>query len=305
MKFDLTILGCGAATPTLRRNPTSQLVNVHDKLFLIDCAEGTQIQLRKYKVKFQRIHHIFISHLHGDHYLGLVGLISSMHLLGRVKVLHVYSPPGLKELVTLNLRLSDTRLNFEVVFHETNNKEMELLYEDNTLSVHSFPLKHRIHTTGFLFTEKVRKPKIKKEYIEEYQLTINQIRSLKNEEDVQLDNGELIPYQHATVQQSAPKNYAFCSDTIYLPELRGILPDVNLLYHESTFLEEHKTRAKETFHSTASQAAMIASQLNAKQLILGHYSSRYTDLSKFLKEAQNHFKNVTLAEDGLMVAVPE
>jgi len=304
MNFNITILGCGAATPTLRRNPTSQVVSVHDKLFLVDCAEGTQLQLRRHKVKFQKINHVFISHLHGDHYLGLVGLISSMHLLGRTKDLHIHGPTGLERLIQLNLELSDTFLNFKWIFHPTNPKEKELLFEDNTLEVYSIPLKHRIDCTGFIFIEKPRKPKVSKEMIEEYNLSIIQIRDLKNLVDVKLENGEILSAEKATIASRTPRMYAFCSDTAYLPGLVEHIENANLLYHESTFTEEHAARAKATFHSTASQAATIASLANVKQLILGHYSSRYTSLSDFLEQAQPIFSNVILAQDGMVVEIP-
>lgn len=303
MKFDLTILGCGAATPTLKRNPTAQLLNVHDKLFLIDCAEGTQLQLRRYKIKFQKINQIFISHLHGDHYLGLIGLMSSMHLLGRKKKLQIFGPPGLDQLIQQNLQLSDTWLNYEWDFKATSDSEKELLLEDNTLRIYSFPLKHRIHCAGFLFEEKHRKPKVKKEYINRYELGIVQIKDLKNSEDVELENGDILKAEDATIPAIPPRSYAYCSDTAFYPKLAEFLESPDLIYHEATFLEEHATRAKETFHSTAGQAAQIAAMLGAKKLLLGHYSSRYTDLGPFIEEASEHFKYVALANDGLLIQI--
>lgn len=304
MKFEVCILGCGAATPTLRRNPTAQVINVHDKLFLVDCAEGTQLQLRRFKVKFQRIHHIFISHLHGDHYLGLIGLLSSMHLLGRKKDIHIYGPAPLEDLIHQNLKVSDTYLNFQIFFHSTNPNGKEKIYADKTLEVFSFPLKHRIACTGFLFTELKRKPKVRKEVIEQYKLGVAAIRMLKNREDLILESGEVLSYSDATIENPSPRSYAFCSDTAYLPSLKETIGPVELLYHESTFLNQHEKRAKETFHSTAEQAGQIAKELNAQKLILGHFSSRYVKLDEFLEEAKAHFQNTHIAEDGISFGVP-
>ncbi len=303
MNFTITILGCGAATPTLRRNPTSQILNIHDKLFLVDCAEGTQLQLRKYKIKFQKVNHIFISHLHGDHYLGLIGLMSSMHLLGRTKELHIHGPKPLENLIQLNLEVSDTWLNYKWTFHQTNPKAKELIVEDNTLEVYSIPLKHRIDCTGFVFKEKPRKPKVSKETIAEYSLSISNIRDLKNNLDVILDSGEILKASDATIESQTPRTYAFCSDTAFFPSIVEHIGHADLLYHEATFTEEHAERAKATFHSTASQAATIAAMAEVKKLVIGHYSSRYTDLSDFIKETEQIFSNVVLASDGLILEI--
>lgn len=304
MNFQLTILGCGAATPTLRRNPSAQLLVIHEKYFLVDCAEATQIQLRRFQVKFQKINHIFISHLHGDHYLGLVGLISSMHLLGRKKELHIYGPAQLEDLIKLNLSVSDTYLNFNWQFHPTNPDEKQLLFEDNTLEVHSFPLKHRIACTGFLFAEKPRKPKMRKELIAELDLDIQSVKALKAGQSVQLKNGEWLSPEQATEPQPLPRKFAYASDTAYMESLIETVNQVDLLYHEATFLETHLKRAKETFHSTASQAAGIAAKAGVRQLVIGHYSARYQDINDFLKEATAVFPNTLLAHDGMTIEIP-
>lgn len=299
MTFDVLILGCGAATPTSRHNPSAQIVNLHDKLFLIDCGEGTQMQLRRYKVRFQKINHIFISHLHGDHYLGLLGLVSSMHLLGRQNDLHLYGPPPLQELVEVNLKHSETYLDFKIYYHPLQNKEPEMIMEDKTLTVHSFPLKHRVPCTGFLFREKQRPLKVIKEKIHHYKLTPSQILLLKKGENIVLDNGYNLRTEEACIHPPVPKSYAYCSDTAYYEKLVEVIRGVDLLYHESTFLEAEKERAKSTFHSTAKQAASIAKQAEVKELLLGHYSSRYMDESGFITEAQEVFPNVRIAGEGL------
>lgn len=298
MTFEVLILGCGAATPTSRHNPSAQLVNLHDKLFLVDCGEGTQMQLRKYKVRFQKIDHIFISHLHGDHYLGLMGLVSSMHLLGRQSDLHLYGPPPLKELVEINLKYSETYLDFTIHYHSLQNKETELIFEDKTLMVHSFPLKHRVPCTGFLFSEKQRPLKVIKDKIHHYKLTPSQILTLKKGEDIILDNGYDLRTTEACISPPIPKKYAYCSDTAYYEKLIEVVRGVDLMYHESTFLETEKERAKATFHSTAKQAASIAQQAEVSKLLLGHYSSRYPDDLGFLTEAKEVFDEVRIATEG-------
>ncbi|MFZ6051438.1 ribonuclease Z [Halocola ammonii] len=305
MKFEVNILGCGAATPTLKRNPTAQLVNLHDKFFLVDCGEGTQVAMRKNKLKFQKINHIFISHLHGDHYLGLVGLISSMHLLGRNRKLTIYGPPGIREIVEVNLKLSQTVLNFECEIIELDLKEKTFLFDDKSLEVFAFPLKHRITCNGFLFREKKRKPKIDKKTIADFDLSVKEIVALKNGQDVQREDSTWLKFEELTNPAPEPRGYGYCSDTKYWERVVDFISECNLLYHESTFLDDKKDRAKETFHSTARQAGKIAQSAKVKQLILGHFSSRYRQLDGFLEEAKEEFENVILASDGLTVTVPQ
>lgn len=304
MKFDVTILGCGAATPTLLRNSSSQIVNVHDKPFLVDCGEGTQLQLRKHKIKFQRISHIFISHLHGDHYLGLMGLMSSMHLLGRKGDLHMYGPPDLKEIIETNLRLSGTRLSFACVFHPTQTEEDQVVYEDDTLRVRSIPLKHRIHCTGFIFEEKERDRKMIKHFIEEHSIGLKEIIALKRGKDVERESGEVLVSSTLTEPPSPARTYAYCSDTIYDEDLVKYLSGVNALYHEATFADELADRAEATFHSTASQAAKIAQLSEVGKLVIGHFSSRYPKTDDLLLEAKAVFKNTWAAFDGLVFDIP-
>jgi len=298
MTFEVTILGCGAAAPTTKHHPTSQVVNMHDKLFLIDCGEGTQMQMRKYQIRFQRINHIFISHLHGDHYLGLMGFISSMHLLGRKTKLYIYGPSDLKMLIDINLKASNTYLEYEIEFRATNTKEKEMLYEDKSLEVYSFPLKHRVECCGFLFKEKERKPKVDKELVARYKLRPSQIIQLKRGEDTILDDGSVLAFSTACTPADPVKTYAFCSDTAYSESVIENVRGATLLYHESTFLNTEKDRAKTTFHSTAEQAATVAVKANAKKLLLGHFSPRYTSDEEFKTEAQTIFESVFLANEG-------
>jgi ribonuclease Z len=303
MTFEVLILGCGAATPTAKHLPTSQLVNLHDKLFLIDCGEGTQMQLRRHKVKMQRIQHVFISHLHGDHYLGLVGLISSMHLLGRKNSLHLYGPPELEELIKLNLKVSQTYLEFPIVYHAIDGHDMNLEFEDKTLEVYSFPLKHRIPCHGFLFREKTKPPKVRKDVIDEFRLVPSQILALKNRKEVLLETGEILNTANACIESAPPRQYAYCSDTMYWETLIPFIKESTVLYHESTFLDSELERAKSTFHSTARQAAKIARMANVNTLVLGHYSSRYNNEDDFLKQAKEEFTNVIASNEGMIITL--
>lgn len=294
----LTILGCYSATPRTNTHPTSQVLEIKNHLFLIDCGEGTQVQLRRYKVKFNRIKHIFISHLHGDHFFGLVGLISTFRLLKREADLHVYGPKGIKDIITLQMKLADSWTNFNLYFHELDSKTSERIYEDDNLEVQTIPLNHRVYTNGFLFKEKPGERKLDIQAAEKANINLAYYRKLKQGFDVKNEDGKLIKNQTVTYEGHAPKSYAFCSDTMYSEEILPIIKEASVLYHESTFLEKNKELALPTKHSTAKQAATIAKKAGVQTLILGHYSTRYNDLSLFKKEAQEVFKNVELAEDG-------
>jgi len=301
MKFQVTILGSGSSTPTLVRNPASQVVNVNENYYMIDCAEGTQVQLRKFKVKFQRIDHIFISHLHGDHYLGLIGLIQSMHLLGRKNELHIYGHPSLHDIIKLHNSVSETFLKFPLRFHALNYDEKTLLHEDSKTSIYSFPLKHRIPTCGFLFEEKERERTIKKETIEAWNIPTAEIRKIKQGADFIADDGRTITNNHLTEKPIPARKYAYCSDTAYYEKILPYIEKADLLYHEATFLNDLKSRAKETFHSKASQAAEIAKKAKAKKLVLGHFSVRYKSMHDFEEEARAIFPETTLAQDGMVI----
>jgi ribonuclease Z len=294
----LTILGCYSATPRALTNTTSQVLEINNNMFLIDCGEGTQIQLRKHKIKFNRIKHIFISHLHGDHFFGLAGLISTFRLLTREADLHIYGPKGIKEVITLQMKLADSWTNYQLIFHELVSEKSELIYEDEDVEVHTIPLTHRIYTNGFLFKEKEGERKLDIDAAEKCHIDMAYYRKLKQGYDVENEEGEIIKNERVTYSPQKPKSYAFCSDTSYNESIVPIIKDVDVLYHESTFLEKHENLAEPTKHSTAKQAANIAKLANAGTLILGHYSTRYDDLNDFKTEAQTIFNRVELAEDG-------
>ncbi len=294
----LSILGCYSATPRIIAHTTSQVLETRGHLFLIDCGEGTQVELRRHKIKFNQIKHIFISHLHGDHYFGLVGLISTFRLLTRETDLHIYGPKGLKEVITLQLKLSDSWTNFKLIFHVLSSKTSELIYEDEKVSVHTIPLDHRIYTNGFLFKEKPFERKLDVDKAEALHIDKAYFRKLKQGDDVTNEEGILISNAEVTLDGHQPKSYAFCSDTAYREDIIPIIKDVDVLYHESTFMDAHEYLCVKTKHSTAKQAATIALKANAKQLILGHYSTRYDGLEGFKTEASTVFKEVLLADDG-------
>lgn len=303
--FELRILGTGSATPTLKRNPSAQLLNVRDHYYLIDCAEGSQISLRKYKVRFQRIEHVFISHLHGDHYLGLAGLLSTFSLLGRSKELHIYSPPGLKEVIDLHFSVSQSQSNFPIHFHEIPAVKNNLLLENDKLRVYSYPLQHRIPTFAFLFKEKIKARHINGPLAKEYKVPYYLFEQLKRGEDaINKENGEVYSYKKFTFDADPSYSYAYCSDTLYMPELSDWLQDVDLLYHETTFMQKDEDLAKKTFHSTCLQAAMIAKNAHAKKLLMGHYSSRYEDEGAMLAECKLEFENSHFSRDGDFFKLP-
>jgi len=294
----LTILGCHSATPRWDANPTSQVLDVKGHLFLIDCGEGTQVQLRRFKIKFARIKHIFISHLHGDHFFGLVGLISTFRLLGREAELHIYGPKGIKEAITLQLKLSNSWTNYPLLFHELEGKEPQLLYEDDKLTVTTIPLDHRVYTNGFLFQEKPGNRLLNIEKAKELKVEMSYFRKIKEGEDGITEDGDVIPNDQITFAPDPPKSYAYCSDTAYFPQIIPQIKNVSALYHESTFLDEHQDLAVKTRHSTAKEAASIAMEATVGKLILGHYSGRYANPEAFRTEANEIFKTVELAEDG-------
>jgi ribonuclease Z len=294
----LTILGCYAATPRSITNPTSQILEIRNRMFLIDCGEGTQVQLRKNKIKFSKINHIFISHLHGDHFYGLVGLISTFMLLNRQTDLHVYGPKGIKEIILLQLRFSNSYTGYNLYFHELTATESEIVYEDEKVVVKTIPLQHRIYTNGYLFEEKARERKLNIDAVAKYSIDKCYYQNLKNGKDIILESGELIPNSELTFDPMKPKKYAFCSDTKYTETILPLINQVDVLYHETTFLESESDLAEKTMHSTAKQAATIAKKAKVKKLILGHYSTRYDSIENFKKEAESIFPSTLLADDG-------
>ncbi len=296
--FDVTILGCSSALPAYGRYPSSQLVHMAGRYFLVDCGEGAQMQLRRFSLKFQRINHIFISHLHGDHYLGLPGLLSSMHLLGRTEPLHLYADEGLNQILEINHIHSHTILKYPVIFHPLDFTQPALLFEDNKIKISTLILKHSISCCGFLFEEKERPRKIIKEKMAELNIPITSYEALKNGEDFISAEGRIISNEELTTASLPPRKYAYCSDTIYKPDLLPQLASVDLIYHESTFMEDMRERAQQTMHSTAKDAANIAKDAEAKRLLLGHFSARYRDLGPMLEEARSIFPQTYLAQEG-------
>lgn len=296
----LTILGCYAATPRTFTNPTSQILEIKNRLFLIDCGEGTQVQLRKNKIKFSKINHIFISHLHGDHFFGLIGLVSTFTLLGRTTDLHIYGPKGIKEIILLQLRLANSWTNYNLYFHELESNDSEVVFEDEKVIVKTIPLKHRIYTNGFLFQEKLDKRKLNIEAVKSFEIEECYFQNIKNGKDIVLDDGRLIENHRLTYDPLPIKKYAFCSDTVYDETIIPLINNVDVLYHESTFLDTEALLAKKTMHSTAKEAATIAMKANVKQLVLGHYSTRYENIRLFKEEAETVFQDVVLADDGFV-----
>ena len=301
--FEVLILGSTAASPSADRNSSAQLLNIAERHCLIDCGEATQIQLRKFKAKFQAIDHVFISHLHGDHFFGLPGLLSSMHLLGRKQTLNIYGPENLKKMMDLLFEVSETQLNYPLQWIYTNTKGKNLLFKDDKIEVYSFPLKHRIQCTGFLFKEKNLPRKIDKFLIEKHKLSQADINLLKNGEDVMNADGHYIKNADATIDPPKARTYAYCSDTIFDLSLVQYIKNADMLYHESTFLNDMHERATKTFHSTAQQAATIAKAAEVKYLILGHFSARYRKIEEFLSEAKSIFDVCELATDGKKIKI--
>ncbi|MEY5069273.1 MAG: hypothetical protein RLZ47_1135 [Bacteroidota bacterium] len=298
MKFELTILGSSSATPIYNRNPTAQLLNINEKFYLIDCGEGTQQQLLRFNCKFQKIDHIFISHLHGDHYLGLVGLISSMNLNGREKALKLFGPPELEEIIDLQLKHSLTTLRFNLEFKRTSAYQFKTLFENQDVLVETIPLNHRIACTGFKFTLKKRLPKIRMDKVQALQIPPEQRQLIKKGFSFTDSSGTVHQPEDLTLPAEEERSYAYCSDTIcdwsYLDQIKSM----NLLYHESTFMHDMLARAEETYHTTALQAGEIAKRAEVKQLLIGHFSARYRDLDPLLEEARSVFPNTDLAIEG-------
>ncbi len=290
MSTYLTILGFNSAIPTIHSSPTAQLLEMEERSFLIDCGEGTQVQLRKAKARFSKINHIFISHLHGDHCFGLPGLIASFRLLGRETPLHVYGPKGIKEMLELIFKVSETHKGFEVVYHELESKESEKIYEDARVEVFTIPLDHRIYCNGYLFKEKPKERHINRKAINEFpEIQVCDFPLLKKGKDYTLESGEVIKNERLTTDAFPSVSYAFCSDTRYRESIIPIIKNVDVLYHESTFLHDLKEMADFTGHSTAREAAEIAKKAQVGKLILGHFSNRYHDLTVFTDEAREVF----------------
>lgn len=297
------ILGCGSALPTMRHYPTSQVLDVRDKLFMIDCGEGAQLQLRKSRLKFSRLNHIFISHLHGDHCFGLPGVVSTFNLLGRTADLHVYSPAGLEKLFAPMLAFFNRQMSYKLVFHEFSAKEPSLLYEDRSVQVSTIPLKHRMPCCGFLFEEKPGLSHIRRDMVDFYQVPVYELNRIKNGADYVTPEGRMVPNSVLTTPAAPPRRYAYCSDTVPLPSVLEQVRGADLLFHEATFSQEHAARARETFHTTAAQAADIALRAGVKRLLIGHFSARYDDEAQLLAEASAVFPETVLAKEMLCLHV--
>lgn len=301
--FKVHILGCGCALPTMRHYASSQVVELREKLFMVDCGEGTQVQLRRSKIRFTKLGVVFISHIHGDHCFGLIGMISTFNMLGRTAPLAVYAPAELKPMLDNLIDTFCGHLDFEVVFHAVDTTKHQVIYEDRSLTVESIPLKHRLPCSGFLFREKPTLPHIRRDMIDFYNIPVSQINNIKNGADWVDEEGRVVPNCRLVKPAESARSYAYCSDTQYLPELHEILKDVSTLYHESTYMSNDEARAKMYFHSTAAQAARVASDAHVGKLVLGHYSAKYEDESLLLKEAAEVFPNVMLSNEGMVISV--
>lgn len=302
-KLELHVLGCGSALPTTRHFPTSQVLNVRDKLFMIDCGEGAQLQFRKSRLKFSRLNHIFISHLHGDHCFGLPGLISTLNLLGRTAELHVHSPEGFEALMSPMLEFFNRQMSYRVVFHEFATDVPAVIHEDRSLTVTTIPLRHRMPCCGFLFREKQKPNHIVRDMVDFYHVPVCELNRIKNGADFVTPEGDLVPNSRLTRPADPQRSYAYCSDTIYQPHITEQIRGVDLLFHEATFLSEDEARARETFHTTALQAATLARDAGVKRLLIGHYSARYEDETPLLDEARSLFPDTMLAVETLCVKV--
>lgn len=295
--FKIRILGCGSALPTLKHFASSQIIEVRDKTFMVDCGEGTQIQVRRARIHFNKILAIFITHLHGDHCFGLIGLISTLGMLGRTAPLNIYAPKELGPILKLQMDFFCNGLEYEVTFHEVDTSVAGIVYEDKSVIVKSIPLNHRIACCGYMFSEKPTLPHIRRDMIDFYRIPECYRNNIKNGADWITPEGEVIPNNRLTEPAAAPRSYAYCSDTKYLPELYKLVYGVNLLYHEATYCSENENRASLYYHSTAKQAATVALNAKAKSLLLGHFSARYDNENAILNEARNIFPNTYLANE--------
>ena len=296
--FKIHILGCGSALPTLHHNASSQIVEIREKLFMIDCGEGTQMQLRKSKIRFTKISAVFISHLHGDHCFGLIGMISTFGMLGRTATLHVYAPADFGPILQQQIDFFCTGLEFKVEFHPVDTSKSQVIYEDRSLTIETIPLEHRIACCGFIFREKPLKPHIRRDMLDFLQIPVSQINNIKAGADWTTESGQVIPNSRLVIPADPARSYAYCSDTRYIPTLHQLLCGIDTIYHESTYASDYEDRARLYYHSTSKQAASVARDAGAKQLLLGHYSARYIDESKILTEAKTIFPNSKLTDEG-------
>ena len=301
--FKVHILGCGSALPTLKHNSSAQVVEIRGKLFLVDCGEGTQVLLRRSHIGFTKIGAVFITHLHGDHCFGLIGMISTFGLLGRTAPLHVYAPAELERMLNEQMQMFCHSLEFEVVFHTVDTCQQQVIYEDRSLTIETIPLEHRVPCCGFLFREKPTLPHIRRDMIDAYEIPVSQINNIKNGADWVTADGEVVPNSKLTKPADQPRSYAYCSDTRYIPTLHERLKGVNVLYHESTYGLDRQDRASQYWHSTARDAALVARDAGVGRLFLGHYSARYEDEQLLLSEAREVFAESYLSDEGMSIDI--
>lgn len=295
--FRVHVLGCGSALPTLQHFPSCQIVELRGKAFMVDCGEGAQIQLRRSRVAFSKIQAVLITHLHGDHCFGLIGMLSTFGLLGRTAPLHIYAPEALEDMLDRQMKLFCHDFDYDIVFHAVDTTSQSVIYEDKSLTIETIPLHHRMPCAGFLFREKPGLPHIRREMIDFYGIPVSQINNIKAGADWTTEDGDVVPNRRLVTPADPVRSYAYCSDTSYLPHLAQQLQGVNLLYHEATYADDMIANAEKYCHSTARQAALIAKASNAHQLVLGHYSSRYNDEKILLREAQQEFPSTILSRE--------
>jgi len=305
MAFRLTILGTSSALPTSERNPTAHVLEVHERLFLIDCGEGTQMQMRRYRIRFGRVNHIFISHLHGDHFFGVYPLLSTYNLMGRKTPLHLYAPAPAEELIARHLADFDIHLGFDLTVHTVAGRSLKMILDDKRTEVYSFPLRHRIPAYGYLFREKLHDRNMIKEKIAEYRLSIEEIASARRGEDIIREGGPVIPCSEVTLEPRQPASYAFCSDTGRVKRLSSWVRGVDLLYHEATFGDDNDSLALKTGHSTARHAAQVALEAGVRRLLLGHFSARYRSTAQLEEEARQVFPQCDAAKEGATYEIGE
>ena len=296
--FRVHILGCGSALPTLHHNASAQVVEIRGKLFLVDCGEGTQVQLRRSRLRFTKISAVFITHLHGDHCFGLIGMLSTFGLLGRTARLAIYAPAALENMLKQQMQLFCHDFDYEVDFHAVDTTQQQVIYEDRSLTVETIPLEHRMPCCGYLFREKPSLPHIRRDMIDFYQIPTSQINNIKAGADWTTPDGEVVKNERLVEPADPPRSYAYCSDTRYIPTLHERIKGVSTLYHESTYGEDNLLMAQKYFHSTARQAALVARDAGVGRLLLGHYSSRYEDEQILLREAQEVFENTSLTDEN-------
>ena len=301
--FRVHILGCGSALPTLRHNPSSQVVEVRGKMFMVDCGEGTQLQLRRVKVRFTKVSAVFISHLHGDHCFGLIGMISTFGMLGRTAALHIYAYKDLEDILKRQIDYFCTGLEYEIIFHAIDPTVQQVIYEDRSLTVETVPLRHRVPCCGFIFREKPTLPHIRRDMFDCYEIPISQVNNIKNGADWTTPDGEFVPNSRLTIPADPPRSYAYCSDTKYFDALAQEVKGVSTLYHEATYDSANDARAKLYNHSTARQAATVARDAGVGQLVIGHFSARYEEENLLLDEAKEVFSNTVLADERKIIEI--